>query len=298
MNPELFKTGACSILLGDKHYSGFFSPQNNKLFKVTKLTKNHNEFVNMAKIRSITKYDKYFIIPDEELFEIKHGENFYEFLEKLTKHKGDNLLSKKPCLYGNYIDYGGEKDLHDSIIEMTGNTPSLIWTGTEKIIDFCKQIMRGLSALHAKKICHLDIKPENIMVSMPGPVFKIIDFGFSSLEPFDDFISNYRGTPGYFPKNHRINIETLPKIDANDFILQCGYYPLQQNRMLVYKIDTYCFGRTLLLLYNFFNTNTKPNCSCFNAIRMRQINKIITFCLEKDVYYRYTIDKIISLNIL
>ena len=121
MNPELFKTGACSILLGDKHYSGFFSPQNNKLFKVTKLTKNHNEFVNMAKIRSITKYDKYFIIPDEELFEIKHGENFYEFLEKLTKHKGDNLLSKKPCLYGNYIDYGGEKDLHDSIIEMTGS---------------------------------------------------------------------------------------------------------------------------------------------------------------------------------
>ena len=301
MDPQLMKTGACSIILGHNHYSGFFPPKSNKLLKVTRYTRNHDELVNMNKIRSIINYDKYFIIPDEELFEIKHGEKFYEFLEKLIKDGPDKkILMGKQLLYGSYINYGGSMDLHDSIVQMDTTSLDLVWTGLDKIIVFSKQIMLALSALHAKKICHLDIKPENIMVSLPGPVFKIIDFGFSSEEPFNDFVANYRGTPGYFPKIHKKNTLGLPEIDADDFIRRSGQIPLEMNRKFVYKIDTYCFGRTLLLLYTLYN-ETKTNthgCSCFNIFRRRKIDEIIQLCLEKAVHSRYTIDEIISLNIL
>ena len=50
-----------------------------------------------------------------------------------------------------------------------------------------------------KKLCHLDIKPENIIVDTYTRNFKLIDFGFTSMEPFDEFIKYPRGTLGYFP---------------------------------------------------------------------------------------------------
>ena len=137
------------------------------------------------------------------------------------------------------------------------------------------------------------------MVSFPGPNFKIIDFDFASLDPFNDFVGKYRGTPGYFPKvckNH--NMALMPPIDANDFIPIMYNIPLVNNRKLVYKIDTYCFGRTLLFLYNFYKENITPSCSCFNVYRTRKIERIIDISLEKNVWSRLTINQILSLNII
>ena len=54
--------------------------------------------------------------------------------------------------------------------------------------------MTGLKFLHEKKLSHLDIKPENIMVNSRKFKFKIIDFGFCSQEPFQDFVTEVRGT--------------------------------------------------------------------------------------------------------
>lgn len=301
MDPKLLKTGASSIIIGHHHYSGYFAPKIDKLFKVTRITANHNELNVVDKIRSITNYDTYFVIPDKEIFEIKPGDNFYKFIiDLIDSEENKPTIRANQNLYGSYITFAGKRDLHDSIIEMDFHCTSQIWTGPYSILSFCKQIMSGLSALHNIDICHLDIKPENIMVSLPGPVFKIIDFGFASHYPFNDFIVNYRGTPGYFPKyikNH--NVESLPEINANDFIPTMGKIPLINNRNLIYKIDTFCFGRTLLLLYNFYQANIKPSCSCWNGCRKRKIERIIDFCLESNVYCRPTIDQLLTtLNIL
>ena len=300
MNPSLLKTGSCTIILGHQHYSGHFPAKNGKLFKVTRITTNHNELNNIEKIRSIKNYEKYFVLPDKELFEIKPGDSFYKFLLELIVDKEDKPnIKKNQKLYGSYITFAGNMDLHDSIIQMDLHCSSNIWTGPASILDFCKQIMNGLSALHNKNICHLDIKPENIMVSLPGPEFKIIDFGFSSLYPFNDFIGNYRGTPGYFPMDYKKhNMILLPPIDANDFVRTIHNIPLTDNRNFVYKIDTYCFGRTLLLLYNLYKASITPSCSCFNGYRNRKIQRIIDLCLEPNVLYRPTIDQILSLNIV
>jgi serine/threonine protein kinase len=300
MDSDLLKTGGCSIVLGKNHYSGYFSPKIDKLFKVTRLTANHNELNNIEKIRSITNYEKYFVIPDKQIFEIKPEDRFYKFLQQLIENQEDKpIITGNPILYGSYITFGGKMDLHDSIVQMDLHCTSKIWTGPSSILNFCNQIMNALAALHDVNICHLDIKPENIMVSLPGPVFKIIDFGFSSQYPFNDFIVNFRGTPGYFPKHcPNFSVQTLPPVDATDFIPTMGNIPLINNRNLVYKIDTYCFGRTLLFLYNFYQANIIPSCSCFNGCRKRKIERILKLCLESNVLYRPSIGTILALNIL
>lgn len=48
------------------------------------------------------------------------------------------------------------------------------------MIQFCTDVLSGVSYLQAKHICHRDIKPANILVHRYGRyIFKIADFGFS-----------------------------------------------------------------------------------------------------------------------
>ena len=47
MDSDLFKTGSCSIILGKNLYKNYFPVKENKLLKVTKILKNHNEFPNL-----------------------------------------------------------------------------------------------------------------------------------------------------------------------------------------------------------------------------------------------------------
>ncbi|KAI5100507.1 death-associated protein kinase 3-like, partial [Silurus meridionalis] len=52
----------------------------------------------------------------------------------------------------------------------------------EEATEFLKQILNGVHYLHAKKIAHFDLKPENIMLldkNVPLPRIKIIDFGLA-----------------------------------------------------------------------------------------------------------------------
>jgi len=65
-------------------------------------------------------------------------------------------------------------------------------------IKMLKQVLIGIDILHEKKIVHLDIKPENILVMSDG-TYKIADFGLSKM--FNDngivFLEESCGSPLY-----------------------------------------------------------------------------------------------------
>lgn len=80
-------------------------------------------------------------------------------------------LEKSIVVITEYLEGGElfEKVVEDDLIE-------------SECCDYISQVCKGLKYLHSKNIVHLDIKPENIVLtSKGGKEIKIIDFG-SSLE--------------------------------------------------------------------------------------------------------------------
>ncbi|XP_044836826.1 death-associated protein kinase 2 isoform X2 [Mauremys mutica] len=70
----------------------------------------------------------------------------------------------------------------------------------EEATRFIKEILEGVNYLHAKKIAHFDLKPENIMLldkNIPIPHIKVIDFGLAhKIEDGVEF-KNIFGTPEF-----------------------------------------------------------------------------------------------------
>ncbi|TWU15800.1 serine/threonine-protein kinase [Allorhodopirellula heiligendammensis] len=70
----------------------------------------------------------------------------------------------------------------------------------EQVIEYARQIARGLAAAHAKGIVHRDIKPANIWVEEGTGRIKILDFGLAlATSPDADAagVGSVCGTPGY-----------------------------------------------------------------------------------------------------
>jgi serine/threonine protein kinase len=294
MNDNLIKSGACSLLLGSKHYEGFFPYKKNKLLKLSKISHKHNELTYLNKIREIKEYDKYYTIPDKEILKLLPNSNFTKYLINIIEEDEINIISSKMnCMY---ITYAGDIDLLDSINLLLGGKKS-VWSSAKSILKFSHHIIKGLAYLHEKKICHLDIKPENIMINTTTNTFTIIDFGFASIEPFDDFVNSLKGTPGYFPKNLTDNkyIEPgLPEIKANDIIFINYQLPMRKDRTLVYKIDSYCFGRVLNQLYYYYQELTITDCFCYEYKTKSKISKLINILTEDDVFKRKTISEVLK----
>ena len=61
---------------------------------------------------------------------------------------------------------------------------------------FIKQILSGLSYIHAMNVAHRDLKPENILIDENGNA-KISDFGLSKNVDKNGMVSTSCGSPGY-----------------------------------------------------------------------------------------------------
>lgn len=109
------------------------------------------------------------------------------------KRVGDDVL-----IAMEYLDGG---DLHHYILSR--KTP----LGKDELFDMFDQIIEGLRFIHSHGVAHLDVKPENIMVTKDKvPYFKFIDFGFACLktECFDssmNYATPYLNPPEYY-NNH------------------------------------------------------------------------------------------------
>ncbi len=107
----------------------------------------------------------------------------------------------------------------------------------EKIIEYARQITRGLSAAHRQGIVHRDIKPANIWIEEGIDRIKILDFGLALASTPVDHLSGRGaviGTPGYLsPEQAR----SEPLDDRSDlyslgvvlYELATGQLPLQSS---------------------------------------------------------------------
>lgn len=287
----MIKTGACSIILSADYYKKHLEVKKDKLLKITKKIKGHDEFKYLDEIRKINNYEKYYSIPDKEGYIIQKEHPFYGNIQELVKDEGMNIFQGNLECY--YVSYAGDIDLLDSIISVRDRCDYTFWKSYKKINNFIKFLLEGLSFLHSRKIAHLDIKPENVVINTRKNTYKIIDFGFASVEPFDDFVYNTKGTPGYFPKNFPTPVYEpwLPEIKAND--LKGGVHMIK-NRKLVYQIDSYCLGRTLYYLKYVYDDNVFYECFNYERTMGKRIDKIISDLLESDVHKRINISECLN----
>ena len=297
MNKYL-KTGGCSVVVGDFHYGSFIPAKFNKLVKISKKSNRHNEFKHINEIKGIANYKNYYSLPEEILGTLNPGNDFFEYLKNIVSEE-ETYIFYYP-LYYFYIDNAGDKELLDTMDDLMFNNDKTYWKTYKDVYVFTKHILYGLSYLHEKKMCHLDIKPENIMVDTSKRTYRIIDFGFCSIEPFLDFRNNPRGTPGYFPNNVEFDYPTewLPRFYTNDLILFNGYTPIQKFPELVYRIDSILFGRTLFFLMYAMNTQyqNKSSVCCFSSTKKikRKLDKIVKSLLCNNIYKRLTIEQCLT----
>jgi len=293
MDNNLIKYGSSSIVLGPNHYMTYKPIKPFKLLKITKIDHNNDEFKTLTKIKTIENYSKYFSIPDEAKYLLQPTHRFYTYIKTLIPKEESYFMNG--TLHCCYMDYAGNKELLETINDIENKHDFSIWNSYKTILKFTKHVLDGLDFLHDKKICHLDIKPENIIVNTYKKTYKIIDFGFSSIEPFDDFIKHTRGTPGYFPKYFKTEKETpwLPKVEANDMIYD-NHILFHFDRQLVYKIDSYCLGRVLYMLKYIYNDNRIYICFNTEKKNKKKLNEIINSLIENDANKRLTITQCLN----
>ncbi|XP_063213439.1 LOW QUALITY PROTEIN: death-associated protein kinase 2-like [Chroicocephalus ridibundus] len=131
----------------------------------------------------------------------------------------------------------------------------------EEAIEFLGQILRGVEYLHAHRIAHLDLKPENIMLEekdVPKPRIKIIDFGLAQHLRDGVTLKSLCGTPQYIAPEV-INYEPLSSatdmwsIGVITYILLSGLSPFQGETDAetlsnvvagAYEFEERCFSQT------------------------------------------------------
>ncbi|KAM6365399.1 death-associated protein kinase 2-like isoform 1-T1 [Pluvialis apricaria] len=131
----------------------------------------------------------------------------------------------------------------------------------EEAIEFLGQILRGVEYLHARRIAHFDLKPENIMLQekdVPKPRIKIIDFGLAQHLEDGVTFKSLCGTPQYIAPEV-INYEPLSSatdmwsIGVITYILLSGLSPFQGETDAetlsnvvagAYEFEERCFSQT------------------------------------------------------
>jgi serine/threonine protein kinase len=128
----------------------------------------------------------------KEIFEEKDTIKEVEALQKIKKNCKNALCHKKVVdnfLITEYID---GSDMWQYYYD--GNVKKI-----EQTYDFILQLFKALEEIHKIGVVHLDIKPENIMISKNK--LKLIDFGgaYYSKNKKEAVLTTY--TRGYIPEN-------------------------------------------------------------------------------------------------
>lgn len=95
---------------------------------------------------------------------------------------------------------------------------------------FFRQMVTAVHYCHQRKICHRDLKLENILLDTDNRI-KIIDFGLSNILSQDNMLKTACGSPSYAPPemlDHRDYCGPMVDVWQLGIILYtmvCGFFP-------------------------------------------------------------------------
>jgi serine/threonine-protein kinase len=141
-------------------------------------------------------------------------------------------------------------------------------------LQVAKQMCRGLAAVHAAGILHLDIKPQNIMVLSNG-VVKLMDFGIARIEQADPSVAadgTVVGTPSYMSPEQATGGTLDPRSDlyavgAVLFELFTGAQPFTGPALEVIRQHVH---------------QTPPRPGSLRADLPVELDRLIVACLAKE----------------
>jgi serine/threonine protein kinase len=177
----------------------------------------NDEITDSLKIRKITDYEKYFIVPSQgcEVDETEVG--IWKSCEK--------LIGKKP---------EDEKNLYQLIMRDGGVSLNdyLIKTDSIEIKDWLEillKVFKCLKVLAENKLVHMDAKLENIVYDETTKTVRIIDFGLTS--SFNEVYKSVYKTPYlYWPIEFKIYEHC---VDNNT----CDINSIKENFITMFKKD-------------------------------------------------------------
>ena len=165
---------------------------------------------------------------------IKNEKDIYKLLSKnLEKNEylkknvikylygGDNFLLLKYASNGSLLDYIVEKGIDESIA---------------KII--FKKILHCINAIHESGVCHLDLKPDNILLDKKFEI-KISDFGYSAskekydLEKLEKKVGNC-----FFKSPEMFQNISYNGIKSDIFTLGITLYYLMEGMTLIFDLES------------------------------------------------------------
>ena len=165
--------------LGDGNTSTVYKvrPENSQNFYAAKIFNSNEDFANEVNIYNKINGLPYII----NCIDSGNG----PFIEENGSSENKNFL---------ILEYASHRSLYDYIENEIGLSED-----TCKILLY--DILKGVSALHERGICHKDIKPDNILLCGDNYQSKLIDFGYSEYF-FDENntkikLEKYYGTKGY-----------------------------------------------------------------------------------------------------
>ncbi len=229
--------------------------------------------LNSLRSPYVNKYFTY--MNTDSLRKLVNNKAFTNFVKTLSEFNDMNRPSTD--FYYFTMNYSGQ-----DLFEMCCDESPILFKSEQNFKTMLNQLLEGICFLHDKRICHFDIKPENITYCLYDRHFKYIDFGYAENYPFVDYIHNGpKGTPDYIPiSGNTYFMEKLiidpktPYIKCNDWTPKNDgdynsryvfYNTLYPN--LAYKVDSFALGKTIYYIYYFLlNINNDLTAKFKNSV--------------------------------
>lgn len=201
-----------------------------------------------------------------------------------------DIFEWKGSIYQALEFVPNQTDLWDFIISAQDDRPGKSKYWAKRVI-FAKMLMDCIKKLHASRIIHCDLKPQNIVLIKDttiktGYLFRVADLDWSLIDgapvPWADYMG-FLGTPCYFSPEH---IRREKPVFASDvftcgvilYLLLCNYFPFDNDNYEKSVLTYECCEPVLLDNYP--------------GVDNELIRRVLVACLHPDPSKRPTAEMV------